>query len=126
MNTSFLSTPGSDRRRWIALGDICLAQLMNVLDTTIVNVALPAIQRDLHFTQGNLTWVINAFLITFGSFLLLAGRLGDLVGRKRVFLTGIAVFTVASALCGVAPSQGFLIAARFLQGVGSALSASVI
>jgi EmrB/QacA subfamily drug resistance transporter len=126
MNTAFLSTPGSDRRRWIALGVICLAQLMNVLDTTIVNVALPAIQRDLHFTQGNLTWVINAFLITFGSFLLLAGRLGDLVGRKRVFLAGVVLFTVASALCGLAPSQGFLIAARFLQGVGGALSASVI
>ena len=114
MNTAFLSTPGSDRRRWIALVVICLAQLMNVLDTTIVNVALPAIQRDLHFTQGNLTWVINAFLIAFGSFLLLAGRLGDLVGRKRVFLAGVVLFTFASALCGLAPSQGFLIAARFI------------
>jgi EmrB/QacA subfamily drug resistance transporter len=99
---------------------------MNVLDTTIVNVALPSVQRDLHFTQGNLTWVVNAFLITFGSFLLLAGRLGDLFGRKRVFLTGVAVFTAASALCGLAPSQGWLIAARFIQGVGGALSASVI
>src|ERR1700730_2395795 len=126
MNTAFLSTPGSDRRRCIALLVICLAQLMNVLDTTIVNVALPAIQRDLHFTQANLTWVINAFLITFGSFLLLAGRLGDLVGRKRVFLAGVVLFTVASALCGLAPSQGFLIAARFIQGVGGAFSASVI
>ena len=95
---------------------------MIVLDTTIVNVALPAIQRDLHFTQGNLTWVVNAFLVTFGSFLLLAGRLGDLLGRKRVFLAGVVVFTAASALCGLAPSQGFLIAARFLQGIGGALS----
>jgi len=99
---------------------------MNVLDTTIVNVALPSIQRDLHFSQGNLTWVINAFLITYGSFLLLAGRLGDLVGRKRVFLAGVALFTVASAACGLAPSGGFLIGARFVQGVGAALSASVI
>jgi EmrB/QacA subfamily drug resistance transporter len=126
MNAAFLSAPSSDRRRWIALVVVCLAQLMTVLDTTIVNVALPVIQRDLHFTQGNLTWVVNAFLITFGSFLLLAGRLGDLIGRKRVFLAGVVVFTVASALCGVAPTQGFLIAARFLQGVGGALSASVI
>ena len=105
---------------------VCLAQLMIVLDTTIVNVALPAIQRDLHFSQGNLTWVINAFLVTFGSFLLLAGRLGDLVGRRRVFLLGVVVFTAASAACGLAPSAGVLIAARFLQGIGAALQASVI
>ncbi len=105
---------------------VCLAQLMIVLDTTIVNVALPSIQRELHFTQGNLTWVVNAFLVTFGSFLLLAGRLGDLVGRKRVFLIGVVVFTAASALCGLAPSQGFLIGARFVQGLGGALQASVI
>jgi EmrB/QacA subfamily drug resistance transporter len=110
----------------MALVVVCLAQLMIVLDTTIVNVALPAIQRDLHFTQGNLTWVVNAFLVTFGSFLLLAGRLGDLLGRKRVFLGGIVVFTAASALCGLAPSQGSLIAARLIQGVGGALSAAAI
>ncbi len=110
----------------MALAVVCLAQLMIILDTTIVNVALPAIQRDLHFTQGNLTWVINAFLVTFGSFLLLAGRLGDLLGRRRVFLAGAVVFTAASALCGLAPSQGFLIAARFLQGIGAALQASVV
>jgi EmrB/QacA subfamily drug resistance transporter len=91
-----------------------------------VNVALPAIQRDLHFTQGNLTWVIDAFLVTFGSFLLLAGRLGDLLGRKRVFLAGVTVFTAASALCGLAPDQGALIAARFIQGIGAAAQASVI
>ena len=120
------SIPTNDRRRWMALVVVCLAQLMIVLDTTIVNVALPSIQRDLHFSQGNLTWVVNAFLVTFGSFLLLAGRLGDLLGRKRVFLAGLILFTVASILCGAAPSQGFLIAARFVQGVGAAMQASVI
>src|SRR4030081_1696350 len=115
-----------NRRRWLALAVVCLAQLMIVLDTTIVNVALPAIQRDPHFTQANLTWVVNAFLVTFGSFLLLAGRLGDLLGRKRVFLAGVIVFTAASAACGVAPNQGALIAARFIQGIGAAIQASVI
>jgi len=126
MNTSPPSAQATDRRRWMALVVVCLAQLMIVLDTTIVNVALPSIQHDLHFTQGNLTWVINAFLVTFGSFLLLAGRLGDLIGRKRVFIAGVAVFTIASALCGVASSQGLLIAARLIQGFGAALQASVI
>src|SRR6201996_9588652 len=120
MTLASLSSPTTDRRRWMALVVVCLAQLMIVLDTTIVNVALPSIQRDLGFSQGNLTWVINAFLVTFGSFLLLAGRLGDLLGRKRVFKAGGVVFTAASALCGLPPSQGFLIAARFLQGVGAA------
>jgi len=105
---------------------VCLAQLMIVLDVTIVNVALPSIQRDLHFSQSNLTWVVNAFLVTFGSLLLLAGRIGDLAGRKRVFLAGLVTFTVASLLCGIAPSQGALIAARFVQGVGAAAQASVI
>ncbi len=126
MNTVSLPTRTTDRRRWMALMVVCLAQLMIVLDTTIVNVALPSIQHDLHFSQGNLTWVVNAFLITFGSFLLLAGRLGDLFGRKRVFLSGVALFTVASALCGLADSQLTLVAARFIQGIGGALSASVI
>ena len=116
----------TDRRRWLALVVVCLAQLMIVLDTTIVNVALPSIQRDLHFTQGNLTWVINAFLVTFGSFLLLAGRLGDLVGRKRVFLFGVTLFTLASLLCGAADSSTMLVVARFIQGIGAALQASVI
>jgi EmrB/QacA subfamily drug resistance transporter len=116
----------SDRRRWITLFVVCLAQLMIVLDVTIVNVALPSIQRDLHFSQANLTWVVNAFLVTFGSLLLLAGRLGDLIGRKRVFLTGVVTFTVASLLCGIAPTQGVLIGARFLQGIGAAAQASVI
>src|ERR671939_728778 len=115
-----------DRRRWLALVVGCFAQLMIVLDVTIVNVALPAIQRDLHFSQSGLTWVVNAFLVTFGSLLLLAGRLGDLVGRKRVFLAGLVTFTVASLLCGIAPSEGALIGARFLQGIGAAAQASVI
>src|SRR5579875_3583321 len=120
------STPppaGTERRRWITLVIVCLAQLMIVLDATIVNVALPSIQHDLHFSQANLTWVVNAFLITFGSLLLLAGRLGDLVGRRRVFLAGLTIFTAASVLCGAAPSQGMLIGARFLQGVGAAAQA---
>ncbi len=116
----------TDRRRWLALVVVCLAQLMIVLDTTIVNVALPSIQHDLHFTQGNLTWVINAFLVTFGSFLLLAGRLGDLIGRKRVFLFGVTLFTLASLLCGAADSSTMLVVARFIQGIGAALQASVI
>jgi MFS family permease len=110
----------------MALVVVCLAQLMIVLDTTIVNVALPSIQRDLHFSQGNLTWVINGFLVTFGSLLLLAGRLGDLIGRKRVFMIGVSLFTVASVLCGCAWSSDVLIAARVVQGVGAALQASVI
>ncbi|MBV9047604.1 MAG: MFS transporter [Solirubrobacterales bacterium] len=125
--TSFASRAATgDRRRWFALGVVCLAQLMIVLDTTIVNVALPAIQRELGFGQGSLTWVINAFLVTFASLLLLAGRLGDLFGRRRVFLAGVTVFTAASLLCGLAPSQGALIGARFLQGIGAAMQASVI
>ncbi len=126
MNLISLETAPSDRRRWATLFIVCLAQLMIVLDVTIVNVALPSIQRELGFSQSDLTWVVNAFLVTFGSLLLLAGRLGDLVGRKRVFLAGLTIFTVASLLCGVAPSQGVLIGARFLQGLGAAAQASVI
>ena len=124
--SSLLPSLTADRRRWATLAVVCLAQLMIVLDVTIVNVALPSIQQDLHFNQGDLTWVVNAFLITFGSLLLLTGRIGDLVGRKRVFLAGLVIFTVASFLCGVAPSQGALVGARFLQGVGAAAQASVI
>jgi EmrB/QacA subfamily drug resistance transporter len=116
----------NERRRWIALAVLCLGQLMMVLDSTIVNVALPSIQHDLGFSQGNLTWVLDGYLITFGGFLLLAGRLGDLVGRKRVFLSGLVLFTVASVLCGIADSQGLLIGARLLQGVGGAVASSVI
>jgi EmrB/QacA subfamily drug resistance transporter len=120
------SARGRERRRWIALAVLCLGQLMMVLDATIVNVALPSIQHDLGFSQGNLTWVMNGYLITFGGFLLLAGRLGDLVGRKRVFLSGLVLFTAASVLCGAADGQALLIAARLLQGVGGAVASSVI
>src|ERR1700688_3055353 len=115
-----------ERRRWLALAVLCLGQLMMVLDSTIVNVALPSIQHDLHFSQSSLTWVINGYLVTFGGFLLLAGRLGDLVGRKKVFLTGLIMFIVASVLCGIAGSQTLLIVARLLQGVGGAVASSVI
>jgi EmrB/QacA subfamily drug resistance transporter len=118
--------PASDRRRWVALAVVCLAMLMNTLDGSVVNVALPAIQHELGFSQADLSWVVNAYLITFGSFLLLAGRLGDLVGRKRVFLTGVAIFTVASLFCGLANGQVYLIIARLVQGLGGAVSASVI
>jgi EmrB/QacA subfamily drug resistance transporter len=115
-----------DRRRWIALIVVCFAMLMNILDQTIVNVALPTIQRDLHFSQASLAWVIDAYLITFAGTLLLAGRLGDLFGRKKVFLVGVALFTTASVACGAADSQILLISARFVQGLGAALSSSVI
>jgi EmrB/QacA subfamily drug resistance transporter len=115
-----------ERRRWIALAVLCLGQLMMVLDATIVNVALPSIQRDLDFSQGNLTWVMNGYLITFGGFLLLAGRLGDLIGRKKVFLSGLVLFIAASVLCGVADSQAMLIGARLVQGIGGAVASSVI
>src|ERR1700754_1977964 len=124
--SSAYSSLSDDRRRWATLIVVCFAQLMIVLDVTIVNVALPSIQQDLGFSQTDLTWVVNAFLVTFGSLLLLAGRLGDLVGRRRVFLAGLVTFTVASLLCGIAPSQGALIGARLLQGVGAAAQASVI
>ena len=116
----------SPRARWIALVVVCLGQLMSIVDGTIVNVALPQIQRDLHFTQSNLTWVLNGYLITFGSFLLLAGRLGDLIGRRRIFLIGVTGFTLASAACGVADSQGMLIVARFIQGLAGAGAVSAI
>ena len=120
------SAPRSSRVRWWALLVVCLAMFMIALDSSIVNVALPDIQRDLHFTASGLTWVVTAFLISFGSFLLMAGRLGDLIGRRKVFLTGIAVFTAASVMCGVAQSQAVLIMGRFLQGIGGAFSSSVI
>ena len=115
-----------ERRRWVALIVVCFAMLMNTLDQTIVNVALPTIQRDLHFTQASLAWVIDAYLITFAGALLLAGRLGDLIGRKKVFLVGVALFTLASVACGAADTQAMLIGARFAQGLGAALSSSVI
>ncbi len=119
-------TTSGDRKRWLALYVLCAGMLMIVLDATIVNVALPSIQADLGFTQANLAWVVNAYLIPFGGLLLLAGRLGDLIGQRRIFLAGLAVFTAASLLCAVAPSQGVLIGARFVQGVGGALTSAVI
>ncbi len=115
-----------DRRRWIALVVVCLGMFMAALDGSIVNVALPAIQKSLHFSQSGLTWVVDAYLISFGSFLLMAGRLGDLVGRKKVFLAGITLFTLASIVCGSASSQEMLVVSRFVQGIGGALSSSVI
>jgi EmrB/QacA subfamily drug resistance transporter len=116
----------SDRNRWLALYVLCVGMLMIVLDSTIVNVALPSIQEDLGFSQNDLAWVVNAYLIAFGGLLLLAGRIGDLIGQRRIFLLGLAVFTGASLLCALAQSQGVLIGARFIQGVGGALSSAVI
>ena len=108
----------TDRRRWLALYVLCAGVLMIVLDATVVNVALPSIKKDLDFTQNNLAWVVNAYLIAFGGLLLLAGRLGDLLGHRRVFLAGLAMFTGASLLCALAQSQEMLIASRFVQGGG--------
>ena len=116
----------NDRKRWIALYVLCAGVLMIVIDATIVNVALPSIQDDLGFSQSNLAWVVNAYLIAFGGLLLLAGRVGDLIGQRRIFLVGLGVFTTASMLCAVAQSQGLLIAARFVQGAGGALTSAVI
>jgi EmrB/QacA subfamily drug resistance transporter len=116
----------TDRTRWLALYVLCAGVLMIVLDTTIVNVALPSIQDDLGFSQSNLAWVVNAYLIAFGGLLLLAGRIGDLIGQRRIFLIGLVVFTAASLLCAVAQSQEVLIAARFVQGVGGALTSAVV
>jgi EmrB/QacA subfamily drug resistance transporter len=115
-----------DRSRWIALVVLCTGMLMIVLDMTIVNVALPSIQADLGFSQPGLAWVVNAYLIAFAGLLLLAGRLGDLVGRRNVFIAGLGVFTLASLLCGLAANQEMLVAARFLQGIGGALTSAVI
>ncbi len=116
----------ADRARWIALVVLCAGALMIILDMTIVNVALPSIQRDLGFTQSSLAWVVNAYLITFGGLLLLAGRLGDLLGRRNMFLLGLALFVAASALCGASQSQALLIVARFIQGAGGAMASAVI
>jgi EmrB/QacA subfamily drug resistance transporter len=113
------------RRRWLAFYVLCLGTLMVVLDTTIVNVALPSIRTSLGFSQTSLAWVINAYMLTFGGFLLLGGRLGDLYGHRRVFLMGIAVFTTASVACGLSTTQAMLITARAVQGVGGALASAV-
>jgi EmrB/QacA subfamily drug resistance transporter len=112
--------------RWISLTVLCAGFLLIVVDMTIVNVALPSIQRDLGFTQSGLAWVMNAYLIAFAGLLLLAGRMGDLLGRKRVFIAGLVIFTAASVLCGLSFTQGMLAAARFVQGVGGAVSSAVI
>jgi EmrB/QacA subfamily drug resistance transporter len=114
-----------NRTRWLALYVLCLASLMIVLDATIVNVALPSIRKDLGFSQTSLAWVVNAYLLTYGGCLLLGGRLGDLFGHRRLFLAGISLFTLASLACGLATSQGFLIAARSVQGVGGAIASAV-
>jgi len=118
-------TADTERNRWIALYVLCTGVLMIVLDATVVNVALPSIKTDLDFTQSNLAWVVNAYLIAFGGLLLLAGRLGDLLGHRRVFLAGLGVFTGASLLCALAQSQEMLIAARFVQGAGGAAASAV-
>jgi EmrB/QacA subfamily drug resistance transporter len=118
--------PMSDRSRWIALYVLCAGMLMIVLDITVVNVALPSIKDDLGFSQNSLAWVVNAYLITFGGLLLLAGRIGDLIGRRTVFLYGLGVFVAASILCGASQSESMLIGARLLQGIGGAMTSAVI
>src|SRR3954468_1211877 len=115
-----------DKTRWLALYVLCAGMLMIVLDATIVNVALPSIQDSLDFSQSNLAWVVNAYMIPFGGLLLLAGRMGDLLGQRRVFLIGLAIFTVASLACAASVSQEMLIGARFIQGVGGAMASAVI
>ena len=119
-------TAAENRSRWLALYVLCTGMLMVVLDVTIVNVALPSIKEDLGFSQSNLAWVINAYLIPFGGLLLLAGRIGDLIGSRRVFLGGLVLFTAASLFCAVSQTQGMLIGARFLQGIAGALTSAVI
>jgi EmrB/QacA subfamily drug resistance transporter len=121
-----MNTTENDRTRWLALYVLCAGMLMIVLDATIVNVALPSIQGSLHFSQANLAWVVNAYMIPFGGLLLLAGRMGDLLGQRRVFLIGLTIFTVSSLVCAASVSQEMLVAARFVQGVGGALASAVI
>src|SRR4051812_35451299 len=112
-------------RRWLALYLLCLGELMIVLDTTIVNVALPSIRADLGFSETTLVWVVNGYMLTYGGFLLLGGRLGDLFGNRRMFLLGIALFTAASVVCGLSSVQWLLIAARAVQGLGGAVVSAV-
>jgi EmrB/QacA subfamily drug resistance transporter len=119
-------TEAEDRRRWMALYVLCVGMLMIVLDVTVVNVALPTIQTDLGFSQSSLAWVINAYLITFGGLLLLAGRFGDILGRKNIFMAGLTLFTLASLFCGAAQSQEMLVIGRFVQGIGGAMTSAVI
>src|SRR5205814_8045610 len=118
-------TIADSRIRWLALYTLCLASLMIVLDATIVNVALPSIRQDLGFTETSLAWVVNAYLLTYGGFLLLGGRLGDLYGHRRLFLAGITLFTLASLMCGLSTTQGMLVAARAVQGLGGAVASAV-
>jgi EmrB/QacA subfamily drug resistance transporter len=115
-----------DRTRWIALYVLCVGVLMIVLDVTVVNVALPSIQNDLGFSQAGLAWVVNAYLISFGGLLLLAGRFGDLFGRRRIFMYGLVLFTISSAFCGFSQSQGMLVGARFVQGAAGAMTSAVV
>ena len=124
--TRSISPESGDRTRWLALYVLCTGMLMIVLDATIVNVALPSIQDSLGFSQSSLAWVVNAYLIAFGGLLLLSGRLGDLIGRRRIFLIGLTVFTAASLACGLAQSQAMLVGSRFIQGVGGAMTSAVI
>ena len=124
--TTHTTQHATDRSRWVALYVLCVGALMIVLDATVVNVALPVVRDDLGFSQANLAWVVNAYLIAFGGLLLLAGRLGDLIGQRRVFIVGLTVFTGASLLCALAQNQEMLIVARFIQGVGGALSSAVV
>src|SRR5438477_3476509 len=118
-------TIADNRTRWFALYVLCLGSLMIVLDMTVVNVALPSIRQDLGFSESSLAWVINAYLLTYGGFLLLGGRLGDLFGHRRLFLAGIALFTVSSLVCGLSTTKGLLIGARAVQGVGGAVASAV-
>src|SRR5438093_8401274 len=113
------------RTRWLALYVLCLGSLMIVLDVTIVNVALPSIRQDLGFSGTSLAWVVNGYLLTYGGFLLLGGRLGDLFGHRRLFIAGITLFTLASLACGLATTQWFLVAARSVQGLGGAVASAV-
>ncbi|MGN6187954.1 MAG: MFS transporter, partial [Conexibacter sp.] len=120
------ATAHADRTRWLALYVLCAGVLMIVLDATVVNVALPSIKKDLGFTQTSLAWVVNAYLIAFGGLLLLGGRIGDLIGHRRIFLIGLTVFTTASLLCALSQTQEMLIAARFVQGAGGAFASAVV
>src|SRR3954449_12104236 len=121
-----MNTTENDKTRWLALYVLCAGMLMIVLDATIVNVALPSIQDSLGFSQSNLAWVVNAYLIPFGGLLLLAGRMGDLLGQRRIFLAGLAVFVAASLFCAAAQSQAMLITGRLFAGVGGAFASSVV
>src|ERR1700735_1935085 len=120
------SAHAAERSRWLALYVLCVGVLMIVLDVTVVNVALPSIQEELHFSTSSLAWVVNAYLIAFGGLLLLAGRFGDLLGRSRIFLLGVGLFTLASLMCGLAWTQTLLVCARFVQGIAGAMTSAVV